>query len=212
MTDIQEIVAKNFPDFRKSQQFMDKLIDCGQLLEVEKGTALLDSGQYVKVIPFLLNGLLKIYREDEDGNEILLYYINSGESCVVSITTSLKNEKGSIKALVEEDSQILAVPSKEFMSLLNEYELLHTFTYSLFLSKYNALIECVDSLAFTDKKGRLWRYLIQESEIKNSKSLKLTHKSIADDLATSREVISRLLYALQREGKIELSNKQITIL
>lgn len=185
----------------------------GKIMDIKAGNTIIDSGDYIKVIPFLMDGLIKIYREDADGNEILLYYIKSGESCVISITASLKGEKSSIKAYVEEDSTLIAIPIKDFENLLNKYNLLHTFTYDLFNIKYNQLINSIDSLAFTNLRARLYNYLTNEAKSKETNVLVgLTHKKISTDLSTSREVVSRLMYALQKEGLIDISNKKITLL
>jgi len=212
MNDPKVQILSKFPEFKKSDEFAEKLIDQGQMMTIEGGTTLLNVGDYIKVIPFLINGLIKIYREDEKGNEILLYYINSGESCVISITASLKNEQSSIKAFVEEDSTVLAVPIKDFTDLLSQFDLLHSFTYDLFNLKYNELIKSIDSLAFTDIRTRLYKYLVNEAEVKETQKISgLTHKKIAHDLSTSREVVSRLLSALQKEGKLSIQNKEITI-
>ena len=105
----KETVLTSFPYFQKSQDFSDELLAVGKVMEVQAGTVLMNVGDYIKVIPFLMEGLLKIYREDDNGNEILLYYIKSGESCVISITASLKNEKSSIKALVDEDLSLIHI-------------------------------------------------------------------------------------------------------
>ena len=212
MNDLSELILSKFPDFNRSKEFVDKLTECSSLVNIPKGQVILDAGQYIKVIPLLIDGLIKIYREDDDGNEILLYYINSGESCVMSISSSLKDEQSSIKAIVEEDSHVLTVPRDAFVKLLSEYDLLNHFTYDLFNLKYNQLIKTIDSLAFSDTKDRLLNYLIQKLEMTESKIIKgITHRDIARDLSTSREVVSRLLYALQKEGKLYLNNKEITI-
>ena len=184
MSDHQSKILSKFPDFKRSKEFSAKLMEYGNLMDIPKGTTILNSGEYIKVIPLLIEGLIKIYREDDEGNEILLYYINSGESCVISITTSIKDEKSTIKALVEEDSTILAVSKEKFLLLLNQYNLLHTFTYDLFNLKYNELINSIDKLAFSDTKTRLLNYLKTKAEHKESKILSgLTHKEIARDLS-----------------------------
>lgn len=212
MDKIENKLKHTFPSFNKSTEFISKLIETGQQMNVPADTAIIGVGEYIKIIPFLIDGLIKIYREDESGNEIFLYYITSGESCVMSITTCLKNEKGSIKALVVEDSDILAVPVDAFINLLNEYNLLQTFTYDLFRSKFNELIKSIDNLAFTDIKSRLMQYLRTECEVKGVSIISgLTHKKIANDLATSREVISRTLSLLQREGYLILEQRKITL-
>ncbi len=208
----KESVLSHFPNFQKSQDFSDELLAVGQVMEVTAGTILMNVGDYIRVIPFLMEGLLKIYREDAQGNEILLYYIKSGESCVISITAALKNEKSSIKAYVDEDSSLLAVPIQDFEKLLNKYNLLHNFTYDLFNLKYNQLIDSIDSLAFTDMRMRLMNYLTKVAQAKDTTEIEgLTHKKIAQDLSTSREVVSRLLNAFQKEGKIKLAHRKITL-
>jgi len=209
---LKESVLSHFPNFQKSQDFSDELLAVGQVMEVTAGTILMNVGDYIRVIPFLMEGLLKIYREDAQGNEILLYYIKSGESCVISITAALKNEKSSIKAYVDEDSSLLAVPIQDFEKLLNKYNLLHNFTYDLFNQKYNQLIDSIDSLAFTDMRMRLMNYLTKVAQAKDTTEIEgLTHKKIAQDLSTSREVVSRLLNAFQKEGKIKLAHRKITL-
>ena len=211
-TEIKSKILKTFPDFKKSQLFIDELIEAGSILDVPSGTVIINTGEFIKVIPFLIDGLIKIYREDDEGNEILLYYINSGESCVISITASMRNETSSIKALVEEDSTVFAVPNDQFQTLLNSYNLLHSFTYDLFDSKYNQLLDSIDSLAFSDMRSRLMSYLQKEAKSKGVKELHgLTHRQIANDLSSSREVISRLIAILKKEGTIELSGKKIIL-
>ena len=212
MSDFEKKLKHTFPSFLKSPKFIEEFTGTGKEMEIPAGTAIIDAGDYIKVIPFLIDGLIKIYREDEHGNEIFLYYITSGESCVMSITTCLKNEKGSIKAMVEEDSTILAIPVDSFIDLLNEYNLLQTFTYDLFRSKYNELIKSIDNLAFSDTKSRLIQYLKTEASIKGSNTIVgLSHRKIASDLATSREVISRTLSLLQRQGVLKLGHRMIIL-
>lgn len=210
---LSEQLSNLFPDFAKSKPLIDELIEVGSFVEIAAGNTLIDTGDYIKVIPFLINGLIKIYRQDDEGNEILLYYINSGESCVISITLSLKDEVSSIKAHVEEDSTVFVVPNAKFEYLLGKYSLLHSFTYDLFNLKYNQLISSIDVLAFTDMKTRLMNYLVAESNAKDTELLEgLTHKQIATDLASSREVISRLLSSLQKDGRIKMIGRKIQIL
>ncbi len=211
--ELQHKLQQIFPDFKKSQAFIEELVNLGRVVEFKSGTTIINSGEYIKVITFLIDGLIKIYREDPDGNEILLYYINSGESCVISITSSLRNEKSTIKALVVEQARVFAVPNDKFEYLLGRYNLLHAFTYDLFSNKYNQLIDSIDSLAFMNMQSRLFNYLQKEAQNSGRHEIQgLTHKSIATDLSTSREVISRLLSALQKEGRVRLENKKIILL
>lgn len=209
----KEELLKSFPEFQKTDGFIDEVLALGDFMEIPKGNTIMEVGDYIKVIPLLMDGLIKIYREDDDGNEILLYYIKSGESCIISITSSIRYEKSSIKATTEEDSTVFALPSDDFSKLLKKYNLLHTFNYDLFSVKYNELIKSIDSLAFSDMRTRLYDYLQTKASLSDSKIISgVTHKEIAKDLATSREVISRLLYALSKDSKISIENKEITLI
>jgi len=153
-----------------------------------------------------------VYREDADGNEVLLYYIKPGESCIMSITTYLRYDKSSVKAIIEEDAYLLALPSDEFKKFLAIYSSVNEFVYSLFQDKYLELLEFIELMSFSNQEDRLLNYLTKESRLKGSNRIKITHKKIAEDLATSREVISRLLKKLQQREVIKQEHLVIELL
>jgi len=210
--DAINLLKNNFDWLQKSHDFRDHLINPDHLLELKKGTVILETNNYIRHIPFILSGLAKVYREDNDGNEVLLYYIKPGESCIMSITTYLRDDKSSIKAIIEEDATLIALPSEEFNKHLKKYPPLNEFVYSLFQEKYLELIDFIQLVTFSRQEDRLIKYLRKEAELKGSNELKITHKKIAEDLATSREVVSRLLKKLQDRNILKQKHLIIELL
>jgi len=178
----------------------------------EKGEILLNEGAYVQVIPLLISGLVKVYKEEEEGQEILLYYIKPGESCIISLTTCLKGNPSAVKAVVAQDSDLLLVPASISRKLGREHPEWNEFFFDLFGNKYQELLHFIGVLSFSNKDLRLKEYLQKEAQLKGQNFLDLTHQRIADDLGSSREVISRLLKRLEGEGFIRLGHGRIEIL
>lgn len=161
----------------------------------------------------MISGLAKVFKEEEtNGNEVLLYYIKPGESCVMSITTLTKNEKSNVKAIIEEDSKVVVIPADKALEIAKKYPKWNEFIYDLFNLKFNELLNSIELLTFSNKDLRLYKYLKKESNLKNTNILHTTHQHIAYDLGSSREVISRLLKKLEKEGLIKLRQKNIEVL
>ena len=152
----------------------------------------------------MLNGLAKVFKEEENGHEVLLYYIKPGESCVMSVTTMLRNEASKVKAVIEEDSEIVVIPSDKAMAIAKKFPRWNEFIYELFNHKFEELLNVIKILTFSNKDIRLLEYLRKEALLKNSQTIHSTHQHIADDLGSSREVISRLLKKLEQEGWVKL--------
>jgi CRP/FNR family transcriptional regulator len=201
-----------FPQFSGSLNFFKELERVATLITFTENTIILKEYSYVKQIPIVLEGLVKVYKEEENGNEVLLYYISPGESCILSIIAAEKNEKSKIKAIVEEQVKLLMVPSSKVKELRFTYPEWNRFVYELFDEKFYEVIDRVKTLTFSNKIDRLYEYLLKETDLKNTKILFHSHQEIANELGSSREVISRLLKKLERENKIILSQRRITIL
>jgi len=194
------------PELKKELETISSVV------KFKAGTVILKEGGYVKVIPLMLNGLAKVFKEEENGNEVLLYYIKPGESCVMSITTMLRNEASKVKAVIEEDSEVVIIPSDKAMEIAKKYPRWNEFTYKLFNNKFQELLNVVKILTFSNKDIRLFEYLKKEALLKKSSIILTTHQHIGDDLGTSREVISRLLKKLEHDGLIKLSQGSIEII
>lgn len=208
----EENFSKLFTTFAKSKELISTFSEIGFIKEFSSNTVILKENSYVKVIPLVLSGLIKVYKEEENGNEVLLYYIKPGESCIMSIMASEKNEKISVKGVVEEDSQLLIIPVEKLRLLRRKFPQWNLFVYQLFNEKFDEVIEMVKILTFSNKEKRLEDYLKKESQIKNTQIIRYSHQEIAQELGSSREVISRLLKKLENEGKVVLAQRQIKLL
>ncbi len=210
---ISEVLDTYFPNLAKMPDLKAELIAISQVLKIEAGTVILKQGAYIKIIPLLVSGLAKVFKEEsENGHEVLLYYIKPGESCVMSVTTMLRNEKSQVKAVIEEDSEVVVIPSDKAMEIVKKYPQWNEFFYELFNIKFAELLQVVEILTFSKKDIRLLEYLKKEARLKNDKILKTTHQHIADDLGSSREVISRLLKKLEHEGLVQLRQGEIALI
>jgi len=208
---IQSILKNSFPQFASSINLLQEFEAISTIKEFDKETIILKENSYVKVIPLLISGLIKVYKEDESGNEVLLYYIEPGESCIMSIMSAEKNEKITVKGIVEEKSIIVIVPIQKLQYLRRNYPQWNVFVYSLFNEKFDEVIDMIKILTFSNKEKRLEEYLLKEANIKKTTEIHQSHQEIANELGSSREVISRLLKKLENDGKIELSQRRIKI-
>ncbi len=201
-----------FPQLALSKALLDEIENISIIQEFDKETIVLKENSYIKVIPLLISGLIKVYKEDESGNEVLLYYIEPGESCIMSIMAAEKNEKITIKGIVEEDVLLVLIPITKLTQLRKSFPQWNLFVYELFNEKFEEVIEMIKILTFSNKEKRLEEYLLKEASKKNTSDILHSHQEIAKELGSSREVISRLLKKLEKEGKIELSQRRIKIL
>lgn len=210
---IKEALDTYFPNLAKLPELKEELISISSIIELKEGTIILKQGDYIKFIPLMVSGLAKVFKEEEtNGNEVLLYYIKPGESCVMSITTLMKNEKSNVKAIIEEDSKIVVIPADKALEIAKKYPKWNEFIYDLFNLKFNELLNTIELLTFSNKDLRLYEYLKKEANLKNTNILHTTHQHIAYDLGSSREVISRLLKKLEKEGLVKLKQKNIEVL
>jgi len=210
---INEALDTYFPKLAKMPELKADLIAISSIHKFEAGTVILKQGAYVKVIPLLISGLAKVFKEDSlHGNEVLLYYIKPGESCIMSVSTLVRNEASKVKAIIEEDAEIVVIPADKAIAIAKKYPKWNEFIYDLFNLKFEELLNVVEILTFSNKDTRLLEYLKKEAKVKGSSKLKTTHQKIAYDLGSSREVISRLLKKLENEGLIQLHQGIIEVI
>jgi CRP/FNR family transcriptional regulator len=183
-----------------------------KLLIVKEGEVILDIGQTVRVIPILLSGILKVSRTDDAGKELLLYYVHANESCAMTFICCMQHYPSEIKATVEKEAELLAVPIAHLDEWLVKYPSWKNFVMQTMRSRFNELLAAIDQLAFQKLDERLVRYLKEKSRAMGSSLINLSHEEIANEMATSREVISRLLKKLENEKKVLLYRHQIKLL
>jgi CRP/FNR family transcriptional regulator len=210
---IEAALDNYFPRLATMPALKKELISISSVNTFDTGTVILKQGSYVKVIPLMISGLAKVFKEEpENGNEVLLYYIKPGESCVMSMTTLLHNTTSKVKAIVEQTAEVVLIPADKAIEIAKKYPRWNEFIYDLFNLKFEELLNVIEILTFSNKDIRLLEYLKKEAELKGTSTLQTTHQHIADDLGSSREVISRLLKKLEIEGRIKLAQGSITLL
>ena len=178
---------------------------------IPKGTEILREGQYIKVIPIVTDGLIKVFTRHED-KELLLYYIKPNESCVMSFAASLKNEPSKVYAITEENTTAYLLPTDKLPSWIKSHPDINTLFFQQYNLRYGELLETIHHVLFDKMDKRLFDYLIDKSKLLNSKQLKISHRLIANELGTAREVITRTMKKLEAEGLVIQHQNNIEIL
>ncbi|HUM96789.1 MAG TPA: Crp/Fnr family transcriptional regulator [Chitinophagaceae bacterium] len=184
----------------------------GNVISVKTDDVVLEAGQTVRAFPFVISGLLKISRPEADGKELLLYYINPGESCAMSFTCCMQQFPSEIRAVAEEDSELLLLPVGVMDEWLVKFPSWKSFVMRTIRYRFQELLQTLDQVTFQKLDDRLVYYLKEKSKVTGSPLLNLSHEQVATDLATSRVVVSRLLKALENKKKLLLYRNQIRLL
>lgn len=194
------------------KELLQEINQVGTLKEVPKGELMMDIGQYIKSMPLLIDGAIKIMREDEDGFELLLYYLEKGETCSMTLNCCLNDKKSEIRAIAEKDTKLIMVPIKKMEEWMVKYRTWRNFVLASYNERMQELLESIDNIAFKKMDERLLDYLKNKKTISEQNTINSTHQEIALDLHTSRVVVSRLLKALENEGNIVLNRNSIEII
>ncbi|MFN4946775.1 MAG: Crp/Fnr family transcriptional regulator, partial [Chryseotalea sp.] len=182
-------------------QLLEQLKQLGQMRSLPTDTVMMNEDDSINAIPIVLKGSIKVMRTDEDGREILLYYIKPGESCVMSFLGATCNERSKVKAVVEDTAEVLMIPISKATELVRTVPGWVDFIFQLYNRRFEELLEVVNAIAFQKMDDRLWDLLQTKSKLIQSKELTTTHQQLADELGTAREVISRLLKQLEKSKK-----------
>lgn len=200
---IDEILSLQLSAF-KDEGLKQEISKEAKLVEVEAGTPILKEGSYVKTIPILLSGLVKVVKQETGGKELLLYYIYPLESCIISINCCINDLKSRVKAIAEEDSKAILVPSRFIGEWQRKYPSFNRFVLGLYQKRFDDVLDAYNALAFQSIDDRLISYLKARSKALGSSMIKATHQDLADELGVARETISRMLKKLELEGKVSL--------
>lgn len=200
-----------FSEFSSSQELVDQLYQNGIRKTYKEGDVILDENASIRSIPIVMKGLLKVIRTEEDGREILLYYIKTGESCIMSFLGGIHNEKSIVKAEVEEETEILFLPMDKVSFFIREYPEWLDYIFRLYHKRFEELLDIINAIAFKKVDERLMNLLSKKSEISQSKTIIITHEQLANELGTVRVVVSRLLKQLEDSGKLKLGRNKITL-
>ena len=208
---MKQILKQHFP-LLQEPGLQDLIEKHGQLINASAGSVIIDFGGYIRNIPLLIKGSIKVLREDEQGNEVLLYYLGIGETCAMSLTSCISHEKSAIKAVVEEDVSMIVIPVRFMDEWLSQFKSWKNFVMDVYRKRFAEMLHFIDSIAFMKMDERLLKYLSDKAKITGKQVFHVTHQEIAYDLNSSREVISRLLKKLEKMGKIQLGRNKIELI
>ena len=206
-----EEVHRYFPDFTEPG-LQQVIANEGRIHRFAEGDVIMDYGNYVRMLPLILQGTIKISRLAEDGSELFLYYLTRGESCAMTFSCCMATKRSEIRAVAEEDTVILGLPQQKLDEWMMRYTSWKNFVMQAYDQRMNELIRTIDQVAFQKLDERLYDYVAKKAEIRDDGTIHATHQSIADDLHVSREAISRLLKNLENRGVVELGRNRIRLL
>jgi CRP/FNR family transcriptional regulator len=194
------------------EDLLNEIFESGIIKQYKKDDIIIDINQPLNYIPLLLSGNIKILREDGKGDELLLYFLEAGDTCAMSLTCCLKTSKSNIRAVAESDSILVLIPTNKIQDWFKNNDSWRNFILESYQIRFNEMLETIDTLAFLKMDERVFKYLIDKVKLNASTDLEIKHSDIADDLHTSRVVISRILKQLENEKKIKLSRNKIEVL
>jgi CRP/FNR family transcriptional regulator len=194
-----------------SPDLVSEIISVSQIRDFPKDTEILKEGQYVKVIPIVIEGLIKVFAGFEE-KELLLYYIKPNESCIMSFAASIKNEPSKVYAVTEEDSTILLLPVDKVPNWVKQFPSINDLFYQQYNLRYSELLDTINHVLFNKMDKRLYDYLQKKIKLTKQNPIKISHRQIASDLGTAREVISRVMKKLENEGKVRQYSNSIEII
>lgn len=206
LQDLKENFLNIFED-----ELIEEINQVGTLKGVKEGEKLIEIGDYVRSMPLLISGVIKILREDDDGDELLLYFLERGDTCAMTLTCCLGQTKSEIRAIAEIDTTLIMIPIQKMEEWTCKYKSWRNFVFQSYHARLTEMLATIDSIAFLKMDERLVKYLQNKQKVTNDSLINSTHQEIAYELHTSRVVVSRLLKKLESLGKIELYRNSIKI-
>ncbi|MUP47246.1 Crp/Fnr family transcriptional regulator [Gramella sp. BOM4] len=198
--------------FLFEKELIDEIVETGTLKHIPAGEKIIEIGDYVTSMPLLIKGAIKILREDNDGDELLLYFLERGDTCAMTLNCCLGQTKSEIRAVAERDTTLIMVPISKMEEWTGKYKSWRNFVFESYHSRLSEMLDTIDALAFLNMDQRLMRYLRDKAKINHDEIIQSTHQQIAYDLHTSRVVISRLLKKLELDGRISLQRNHIKVI
>lgn len=202
----------NLVAFKSSHEVKQKLSSYGIVKKFEEGSIILNENAYIRAIPIVLKGCIGVMRTDDEGREILLYYINAGESCIMSFLGGLHNDTSKVKAIAEEETEILFVPIDKVNLLIKENPEWLDYIFRLYHKRFEELLEVVNDVAFKKMDERLLNFIKKRCELSKTNTLHITHEHLANELGTARVVVSRLLKQMEEKGLLKLGRNKISLM
>ncbi len=189
-----------------------EILKVGRLKKAKAGHTVITPDDEAQEMPLVMSGLLRVMRNDDNGNEVFLYYLEGGETCAMSITCCLEGKRSSFHVVAEEDSELWMMPVSNLDNWITRFHSFRRFVFNSYQTRFVELLHAIDSMVFMKLDERLYNYLLDKKIASGSFEIKKTHQQIANELNTSRVVVSRLLKKLEKEDKIEQRRNYIEIL
>ena len=202
----------NLKEFTSSPEVRVRLLSYGIEKSFSEGEVILNEDTYVRAIPLVITGNVKVMQTDQNGREILLYYIKSGESCIMSFMAGLHQGKSKVKAVADEQTELLLIPMEKVSLLIKEYPEWLDYLFRLYHKRFEELLEVVNAVAFRKMDERLLSFIKMKCRHMDSDTLSITHEQLANELGTVRVVVSRLLKRMEEEGMVKLGRNKISLM
>lgn len=214
MTTDKKLIREKLNDYYASifePKLVDEIVNNGILRTIHSNEMLVDIGDKMTHIPLILNGAVKIIREDEKGDEIALYFLEKGDTCAISFVNCIHRTESIFRGVTEKDTEGIFIPVSLIDNWLIKYESWRHFIIDSYHMRLIEMVDSIDSLAFMKLDDRLLKYLTNKVKVMDNNILNITHQEIAHDLNTSRVVVSRLLKVLETQGKVKIRRNRIII-
>ena len=208
--DVKALILEHFPHLSEPG-LQAAIVEHGKIMDFREGEIIMDFGSYIRMVPLVIEGSIKVIREDEEGHELFLYYLQASEACSMSFSCCMANKQSVIRAVAEEATTIIAIPTQYVEGWMTQYASWKNFVMRTYDERMYELVKVIDSIAFSNMDQRLWEYLEKRAEATHSRNIHATHQEIAYDLNASREAVSRLLKRLEKIGKVELGRNVISL-
>ncbi len=203
---------ESISEFRSSPELREKLQQYCTIREYQPGEVILREDANIRAIPMVAKGSIRVLRTDDDGREILLYYIKAGESCIMSFLGGIHHETSKVRAEVEEEAEIYFLPIDRVNEFIREYPQWLDYIFKQYHRRFEELLDVVNAIAFRKVDERLLLLLQKKAELTGSRILNVSHEQIANELATARAVVSRLLKRLEEDGMVKLGRNRIELI
>ncbi len=191
---------------------IDEIAEVGIFKTFNKDDTIIEIGDYLKSMPLLISGAIKVLREDNDGDELLLYFLERGDTCAMTLTCCMGNAKSEIRAVAESNTELLMIPVQKMEEWTAKFSSWRYFVFQSYQDRLSEMLDTVDTIAFMKMDERVMKYLRDKAKINRDEKLKVTHQQVAYDMHTSRVVISRILKKLELDDKIKLHRNAIEVI
>lgn len=214
ITDKETLKTKLFESYGDTfePELIDEISDVGMLRAIPNNELLIDIGDKMTHVPLILSGVVKILREDENGEEIALYFLEKGDTCAISFVNCIHRSESMFRGIVESKTEGIFIPVEKVDDWLKQFTSWRHFIIDSYHLRLIEMVESIDGLAFMSLDCRIYKYLTEKAEKFGSKEIIITHQEIANDNNTSRVVVSRLLKRLENEKKIQIKRNRILLL